>query len=123
MRQSFEVELAPPSINSFYHRSGRGRVYISPKGKEFKVYVEKHLARLMRAGLLHNWKDKKIQTDYRFNFKGKRKRDTSNYIKVIEDCLKGILFTDDEQVWRLTAEKQLNCIDNSIFITIMDYEE
>ncbi len=100
-----ELDLVPPSMNTMYPTSRQGRRYLSKKGKEFKEHVQFNLMRLLNTGEIKSFGDARVTTSYEFHFRGKRKRDTSNYIKAMEDSLTGFLFEDDEQVDELSAKR------------------
>ena len=120
MKLELEIAMAPPSVNSFYKHHGH-RIYISPKGREFKEYVESYLIEYM-----NKWKIKPIkglvEIFFEFHFRGKRNRDTSNYIKPVEDMVKDILFGDDVEVKRLHAEKFIDVEENKCLIKVITYE-
>lgn len=117
MKLELEIDLAPPSINSFYGNRGH-RKYITHKGREFKTYVETSMYHLVKPGGKTVFGDARVKTDYEFHFRGKRKRDTTNYIKPMEDCLSGIIFDDDEQVDEMSAKRFYYAEYNHILITI-----
>lgn len=110
-----EIDQAPPSINGMYRFTNRGG-YITKKGREFKNYFEWQL----KSARVKSFGAARLRTDYEFHFKGKRLRDTSNYIKTVEDCLKGILFDDDEQIDYITAKRYYHCPETKIIITISE---
>lgn len=109
---TIQIDEKPPSINTFYAHTGKRR-FITKKGREFKEYVEWQLKSLR----IPPFGSARLKMTYEFNFKGKRKRDTSNYIKVMEDCLSGILFDDDEQVDEVIARRHYDK-DDFVIITI-----
>ena len=116
---NIELYAVPPSINGFYGQHGKHK-YITNKGREFKQYVEDCLARLVTAEAIKPFGDKRIKLTFEFHFKGKRKRDTSNYIKSLEDCLSGILFTDDEQIDEIVARRSYHAPEH---LTVINIEE
>ena len=115
--QTIEIHEAPPSINTFYGHTGKRR-YVTKKGREFKEYIEWYLHKLKMEGRICDYSGFRLRIDYEFHFKGKRPRDTSNYIKVAEDCLSGILFDDDEQVDEVRAKRFYHAPENKVIITI-----
>ncbi len=112
-----EIDLAPPSVNTFKTFSRRG-AYISPKGREYKKYVESWLNEMVQEGKIKPYTDERLKVEYEFHFKDKRKRDVDNYIKPLQDCMGGILFDDDEQIEELTAKKFYNAECNFTIIKI-----
>jgi len=100
-----EIDLVPPSMNTMYPTSRQGRRYLSKKGKEFKEHVQYHLLSMINKGEIKSFGEGRVATFYEFHFRGKRKRDTSNYVKAMEDSLTGFLFEDDEQVDELGAKR------------------
>lgn len=99
-----ELGLCPPSVNGFYAHTGRRR-YLSKKGREFKEYIEGSLWQLKLRKDIPHFGKARLKIELSFFFKGKRKRDTDNYIKPTIDCLSGILFDDDEQVDEVIAKR------------------
>lgn len=120
--QEVEIYEAPPSQNGFWSHTGK-RKYITNRGREFKQYVELQLKSLVNQKKLYSFGDKRLAIDYEFFFRGKRKRDTSNYVKVVEDCFSGILFDDDEQVDYFTAKRYYNSETNMFRVRISVIED
>ena len=122
--RNIEIEIGevPPSVNAMYRHSKFG-VYMTPKGREFKEYVQLSLKNLVRAGKIAPYSDERLKVEYEFHFKGKRKRDTDNYIKSIQDCLEGILFDNDEQIEELTAKRFYHAEYNHTVIKAYELKE
>lgn len=86
----------PPSVNAWKDPSARGgaHAYQTPEVKRYKAAV---------AALLRRWFGQlppltgtvRITADL---FRPARIGDTSNRIKILEDCLKGVVIADDSQV-------------------------
>ena len=51
----------------------------------------------------------RIRLEVKFMFKDKRKRDIDNYLKVLIDSIKGVLFEDDDQIYELMVTKEIGC--------------
>ena len=107
LKTRIEVDLCPPSINTFYAHTGRRR-YLSNKGKEFKENMEAWLWQIKTRKDIPKFGEARLKIELSFYFKGIRKRDTDNYIKPMIDCLSGVLFDDDEQIDSVYAERFYN---------------
>ncbi len=112
-----QIDEAPPSVNSMYRHSKYG-TYMTAKGRDFKEYVQSHLNNLLLQGTIKSFGDARLKVEYEFNFKGKRKRDTDNYIKSVQDCLEEILFDNDEQIDELIAKRSYHNSHDHIIISI-----
>lgn len=89
----------PPSVNGLYPSSQhhRGR-HLSKEGTAFKRNVAMRIAGNTRP----------IIGDVYLSiclYRPRKSGDVSNYVKAIEDALKGFAFVDDKQVRRLTVER------------------
>ena len=118
-KSEIQISEVPPSVNAMYRYSKFG-MYITKKGREFKDYIEDTLGRLAIEGKIELFGDARLKVQYEFHFKGKRKRDTDNYIKSLQDCLEGIIFDNDEQIDELTAKRTYHNDEN---LTIIKIEE
>jgi Holliday junction resolvase RusA-like endonuclease len=93
MPNEIEIELPwPPSAN-IYWRSWRGRGVVSAEARAYKAHIKK---------LSLTWPKvffEKEETSFLIRAfpPDRRKRDLSNTIKIIEDSLEGILYTNDFQ--------------------------
>ena len=104
----------PPSLNSAYKKY-RNRIVLSNRAKEFKQII---------ADTSWDPFDKlrgPVKLDVTFQFKGKRKRDLDNYLKVLIDSLKGIYFEDDDQVYEVVARKEIDCQQDRTEIRISHF--
>jgi len=100
------IDETCPSANAAWRHAGHW-TYVTAKYRTFRTYVQGLLSteyglNLEKGTLIG---DKPFIAEYRFQFKGKRKRDVSNYIKPLEDTLKGHLFDDDEQCYKIIATR------------------
>jgi len=118
-----EIDEVPPTMNTMYPTSRQGRRYLSKKGKEFKEYVQFHLLNLINTKRIKPFGDKRVCMYYEFHFKGKRKRDTSNYVKAMEDSFTGLLFDDDEQVDDFRAKRFYHAEYNHTVIKAYELKE
>ena len=96
------INNTPVSVNHAY-RAYRGRVVLSAKAREFKQHVLDCLPEdyIKIMG--------KVRLEVKFMFKDKRKRDIDNYLKVLLDSIKGVLFEDDDQIYELKVVKAIGC--------------
>ena len=109
------IPLMACSVNKYY-RTFRGRVLISADGREFK----KQIAMFLEG---HEKVIGKIELQLVFYFKDKRKRDVDNYAKVLIDCLKNVLFEDDDMIYKLYMEKHIGTGDDRILVNIRKIED
>ena len=56
-----------------------------------------------------------------FHLKGKRCIDTDNLLKGLIDCLKEHCFSDDACIVKIIAERELDCKEDTIELTILPY--
>ena len=106
-------------MNTMYPSGRNKRRYLSKRGKEFKQYVQFALKNWINTKRLTHLGDSRVEVHYEFYFKGKRKRDASNYVKATEDCLSGIIIDDDEQVDYFSVRRIYNAPRNYIIIEII----
>lgn len=94
----------PPSTNTYY-RKFRNRMVIGAKGRAYKKAVALVCAQLPLLEVerlpLQGW----VSVRARLFAPDRRKRDIDNFCgKALLDALKGVVFKDDSQVWRLAGE-------------------
>lgn len=94
------LQLKPISINDYWGYVGK-RVYVKRKGKQFKETIHKLLKEEKKPKILGP-----VCVRITFGFKGSRKRDLDNMIKPLIDCLKNVVFEDDDQIYRYQLEKR-----------------
>jgi crossover junction endodeoxyribonuclease RusA len=63
----------------------------------------------------------KIKLEIDIYWKDKRKRDIDNAAKSLLDCMKGLLFDDDDQVYEL-MRKYIGCPENKTVIELTEME-
>lgn len=86
----------PPSANRYW-RSFNGRVVVSEEARTYKQAV---------FYLAHDQGCEKIDGGVSLRivvYRGRKAGDLDNYIKVLLDALKGILYEDDDQVIEIHA--------------------
>ena len=87
----------PPSVNTMFPSSNQGRRFLSKRGKQYVVAVG--CAFMQQVGRGHNVMTGRVAYRIRMMPPDRRKRDLSNHLKAIEDCLtKCGLWLDDSQV-------------------------
>lgn len=104
MPKKIELTLpVPPSVNRIWRRSKHGGMY---KVKQAVAFDEAVLLAWTKAKLPRlPFKSGAVRYTmrwYRYPLKG----DTSNRIKVVEDALNGLAWTDDEQVTDLRVIRE-----------------
>ena len=88
----------PPSVNAYWLQSGKRR-YISRRGVEFKKAVHQVLEGVEGYG------NQPVEVSIILYPRDKRLLDIDNCCKAILDSMNGVLFDDDQQVWKLTVER------------------
>lgn len=125
MPKKIELTLpVPPSVNRIWRRSKHGGMYKVKAAADFDVSV---YAAWLRAYPKYATKIpfpegpvRYTMTWYRYPLKG----DTSNRIKVLEDSLNGIAWTDDAQVTDLRViRKDVKKGQQRIELTIEEASE
>lgn len=110
--------IKPVSVNAMYRSVGR-RVVMSAKGRVFKNALTTFLLNCDTlkkiSGPVELWVD--------FEFSDRRRRDVDNFAKALLDCLKGLMFDDDSDIWTLHLSKKLKCPGTKITITCGPMEE
>jgi crossover junction endodeoxyribonuclease RusA len=104
----------PPSVNSYWLQSGKRR-YISKRGVEFKAAVREICTGLPSFG------DKPIEVSIVLYPRDKRLLDIDNVCKAILDSMNGILYTDDQQVWKLSVERGAKIKGGGCQVSIKEY--
>jgi crossover junction endodeoxyribonuclease RusA len=104
----------PPSVNSYWLQSGKRR-YISKRGVEFKTAVKEICTDLPSFG------DQPIEISIVLYPRNKRLLDIDNVCKAILDSMNGLLYTDDQQVWKLSVERGATIKGGGCQVTISEY--
>ncbi len=101
---SVMIDGIVPSVNKYYRHTRDGRHYISQEGKAFK----ERLGWMARAKKVE-CTDQPVELVFIWYCKkGCRGGDIDNRLKVILDALEGIVYKNDKQVVKITAQKVLN---------------
>lgn len=91
------IETKPLSQNMYYNKF-RNRIIISKEGQEYRKNI---------LDAINN--QDKIYGDIIFkvvcSFKDRRKRDLDNILKPLIDCLKNVVFEDDDRIIEIQAKK------------------
>ena len=104
----------PPSVNSYWLQSGKRR-YISKRGVEFKTAVHEI------CKLYETFGSQSIDVSIILYPRDKRLLDIDNVCKAILDSMNGILYDDDQQVWRLSVERGEKIKGGGCLVTIKPY--
>jgi len=106
----------PPSINNYWHSSGKRR-YISKRGVEFKKAVHEICKQSETI-----FGSKYVEVSIILFPRDKRLLDIDNCCKAILDSMNGIMFDDDQQVWKLTVERGEKIKGGGCQVTIKEYQ-
>jgi Holliday junction resolvase RusA-like endonuclease len=88
----------PPSLNNLYANTARGR-WKTEEGRTYQRQVQT-LAAYQGAEWLG-----KAEVEVHYWFHMNRRGDVSNRVKAVEDALTGVIWENDRQVRRFTAER------------------
>lgn len=111
-------DIAPVSVNAMYRSVGR-RVVMSAKGRCFKNELTTRLLNCDTVKKIHG----PVEVWVDFEFTDRRKRDVDNFAKAVLDCLKGLVFDDDSDIWILHLSKKLKCDRHKIKIVCKNASE
>ena len=85
----------PPSVNHMYINAGRGKRL----NREATQYIKTAQNICKKAIKQQNWKRDKEHVwyvmDLYYYFPDKMRRDSHNTLKILTDCLEGLLYSDD----------------------------
>lgn len=99
-KESFKFVLPlAPSANRYWRTRRDGRIYVSPEADDYKTQVEL-LARSQGARLLTG----EIEIEFKV-YRKRKSGDLDNRIKILCDGLQSIVFADDSQIVKITAER------------------
>lgn len=104
----------PPSVNAYWLQSGKRR-YISKRGVEFKKAVHEICKDLP------SFNDKKLSVEIVLFPRDKRLLDIDNCCKAILDSMNGVMYDDDQQVWKLSVERGHKIKGGGCQVTISEY--
>lgn len=105
------LDTVPPSLNSAYKKY-RNRVVLSQRAKDFKQLVLESAPEGLEP------MQGPIKMEVSLQFRGGRKRDLDNYLKVLIDALKGVYFGDDDQIYEVRAKKGLRSQEDKVEVAI-----
>jgi len=88
----------PCSVNSYWLTSGKRR-YISKRGMAFKAAAAEACNGLTGFG------SDPVEVSIVLYPRDKRLLDIDNCCKAILDSMNGLMYDDDQQVWKLTVER------------------
>jgi Holliday junction resolvase RusA-like endonuclease len=115
IRLNFVLPL-PPSVNKAFPTNWKTkRRYLSKEAKQYKKTISSFLLKEKKPVIISN-----ICIRMGFVFKDNRRRDISNYIKVLEDCLVSdkIIIDDSKVIGLLILKKQNNKENPHVKLTI-----
>lgn len=98
----------PPSANRYWRVDRRGFTYVSEEARAYKASIYLLARAALRAG---GYRDEFPVFDSRLVkitvriYRPQRRGDLDNRLKVLLDAVKGVLFTDDEQIDEIHARR------------------
>lgn len=115
----FIIPLKALSWNSAYRMSQK-KMFLSRKGKKFKEDCQEFLKeQFTEERPLGNNLKVKILFQYKEN---RKKIDVDNGFKLLIDSMKGLIFEDDCQIYKLLGEKEIGMLRDEIHIWIEELE-
>lgn len=105
----------PPSVNAYWMASGHRR-YISKRGMEFKKAVAE------ACNGLDSFGDQPVELSVILHPRDARLMDIDNCGKAICDSMNGLLYDDDQQVWKITIERGEKIKHGGCVVTIKAYK-
>jgi len=97
----------PQSTNHLYRTCCRGKfptVYMTADGKALKESYQWQVKSQWKQPILTD----KIGVKVRMFFGDQKRRDIDNHYKICLDCMTGIVFEDDSQIYDLHATKEVD---------------
>lgn len=114
---TIEILNVPISVNIMY-KTYRGRIILSKRGRDYKkdmvICINDELLKQNVNEIIKG----SLKVDIDIYFKDKRKRDIDNYGKSLIDCMKNVLFEDDDMIYELNMKKHIGCGFDKTIITI-----
>jgi len=103
------VFFTPVSVNQMYsggHKTRRR--FLTKKGESWKQHISDTVLWSTLGGKVLNLpKPARFELWLKWVFPDNRKRDPDNYIKAVKDSLSGIVYADDNQVFKEHNEKEI----------------
>ncbi len=117
----FIIHAKPVSINNAYFTNRRGGRTLSEKGKTFKdiCWLEANNAALAHGIRMADKFKYPIQINIDLFLDSLHRSDVDNYIKLIQDGLSDVFFTDDRQIKRVQAEKHLDKLRQRVEVELI----
>jgi Holliday junction resolvase RusA-like endonuclease len=115
------VPTTPISVNCMY-RIYKNRLIVSKRGREYKKQMKQHVDEALSNIIDFEPIAGKVKIKIDLHFKDGRKRDLDNHIKSLIDCLKNVLFGDDDMIYEMIVTKQIRCAVDKTEIEITRLE-
>ncbi len=105
-----------PFSKSNGYRAGKGRFFKATHIKE----QEQQITAILTAVLPFDYQvmEGPVKLTAHFKYPDKRRRDLDGHLKLLLDCMNGLIFKDDSQVVEIHAIKTLGCTEASSQITV-----
>lgn len=105
MNNPISIALPYPISANRYWRSYRGRVMVSPEARAYKTQLAFLLA---AAGV-------------REPIQGRVAVAVALHPPEPKDALKGLCFTDDDQVWDICATRSFPCLKGGVYVNVSQF--
>ena len=115
----FKIPLKALSWNSAY-KIARNKMILSDSGRKFKEYCSEFLKEQYTEDKLLE-KDLKVKIIFQYK-ENRKKIDVDNGFKLLIDSMKGLIFEDDCQIYKLSGEKEIGMLRDEIHIWIEELE-
>ncbi len=111
-----KIPLRPVSMNQMYRVSKSGFIYKTKDVKEWESLARKFIAEQYSGQVLES----NVAITLKVCLANDKLIDLDNCLKLVTDCLQGLVIKNDNQVVGLSAYRKMNCDSDKITITITD---
>ena len=112
-----KLDISPMSMNSAYGQGKhQNRRFLLSKGKTYKYNIQQACPKMTPL-------TGKLEAIFHFTFPTKRRCDTSNFVKLVEDALTGYVYEDDSQIHIHHLYKYYDKNNPSIEVVIKELNE
>ena len=117
-RYYLTINKAPISVNHAYGSRGKIR-FLSKAGKEYKTFV----TQVAKDSNIPKIEHDEVHVEIVYYFPDKRRRDVTNYEKLLLDSFTDIFYKDDCQIRSITMTKYIDNVKPRTEIIIIDTQK